>query len=77
MKPWRSVPFTITNRPLPIVHKFGQPNNTAVLEAYYHKAMREQYLAQFSAYMFWDYEWNSIKRRQQANRDFRDRTTKQ
>ena len=60
------------HKPAPISHKFGSPKeNTEVLEVFYAKATRDQgyYLANLAAYMFWDYEWNT-RRRKQANVEF-------
>lgn len=60
------------HKPSPISHKFGSPiENTEVLEAFYRKVTRDQgyYLANLSAYMFWDFEWNT-KRRKRTNAKF-------
>eukprot|EP00546_Thalassionema_frauenfeldii_P017304 CAMPEP_0178901038 /NCGR_PEP_ID=MMETSP0786-20121207/3794_1 /TAXON_ID=186022 /ORGANISM="Thalassionema frauenfeldii, Strain CCMP 1798" /LENGTH=1053 /DNA_ID=CAMNT_0020572083 /DNA_START=95 /DNA_END=3253 /DNA_ORIENTATION=- len=64
------------HKPSPIIHNFGDSDkNSATLESFHR--FREPngcYLAHLSAYMFWDYSWNSQRRRKDAIKEFASRS---
>mmetsp|Transcript_20991 Transcript_20991/g.31838 ORF Transcript_20991/g.31838 Transcript_20991/m.31838 type:complete len:1102 (+) Transcript_20991:182-3487(+) len=64
------------HKPSPIIHKFGDSDkNTAILESFHRfREPNGSYLAHLSAYMFWDYSWNSQKRRRDAIKEFASRS---